>query len=321
VVEIGHKGNLRVYHSGITIDNKENMLMIFFRYVYLFVLMVFRNIRWVAILVFLGRERPWSVLNFKMNLSARKAGLDPKENSIHKQLILDHIRESKATEIMQKFIEPDDVILELGANIGYYVLLESKILSDKGYIYAVEPFAENVALLKRNIAMNKLTHVDVYDIAMSDKREIAKLYTGKACNLHSLVNTSDDEDADFVEVQTETVDSFLEDKRPITFLRMDIEGYEAIIIDGMQRTLSSPHLKRMFIEIHPARIESDKMQAFLKNLQKYNFEITAAISRDNWQRSVLGQCKVEQITISQLAQDKRILAKEHAFELFLQKNR
>lgn len=293
--------------------------MLFFRYVHLFVLMVFRNIRWVTILCFCGQERPWPVLNFQMNLSARRAGLDPKENSIHKQLILDRIREHKATEIMKQFIKPDDVILELGANIGYYVLLESKILSDKGHIYAVEPFAENVALLKRNIAMNKLTHVDVYDIAMSDKREIAKLYTGKACNLHSLVNTSDSEEADFVEVQTDTVDSFLEDKRPITFLRMDIEGYEAVIINGMQQTLSSPRLKRMFIEIHPARIESDKMQTFLKNLQEHDFDIIAAVSHDNWQRGVLGQSKVEQITISQLAQDKRILAKEHAFELFLKK--
>jgi hypothetical protein len=131
----------------------------------------------------------------------------------------------------------------------------------------------------------------------------------------------DSEDAGFVEVQTDTVDNFLEDKQPITFLRMDIEGYEAIIINGMQQTLSSDRLKRMFIEIHPARIESDKMQAFLKNLQEHNFEITAAVSHDNWQRSVIGQSRVEQITISQLARDKRILAKEHAFELFLKKTR
>ena len=47
--------------------------------------MVFRNLRWLAILCFAGKERPWPVLNFQMNLCARKAGLDPKENSINKQ--------------------------------------------------------------------------------------------------------------------------------------------------------------------------------------------------------------------------------------------
>jgi len=295
--------------------------MIYIRYAWLFIRMVFRNIRWVFILIFLGGERPWRILDFRMNLSARQAGLDPKENSIHKQLILDRVREKKATEIMQAFIEPDDVILELGANIGYYVLLESRILSDKGHIYAVEPAVENVALLQRNAALNQVAHLDIHHMAMSDTKGTAKLYTGKACNLHSLVNVSQDATLSFVEVPTDTVDGFLADKRPISFLRMDIEGYEAVIIDGMKETLASPHLQRMFIEIHPFKIKADQMQVFLACLQDAGFEIEAAISRDNWQRAVLGQCRVEQITLAQLAKDPRVLNKQHAFEVFFRRDR
>ncbi|MCF7973901.1 MAG: FkbM family methyltransferase [Phycisphaerae bacterium] len=293
--------------------------MIYLTYAKLFVLMCVRNIRWVFILLFMGNERPWRVLDFRMNLCARQAGLDPKENSIHKQLILDHTREFEATRLMQQCIQPDDVILELGANIGYYVLLESKILSDKAHIYAVEPSAENVALLKRNVVLNAVQHIDIDHMAMSDTKGTAKLYTGDACNLHSLVNESGDSTADYVEVPTDTVDGYLAGKRPITFLRMDIEGYEAVIIDGMQETLASPALKRMFIEIHPVKIESDRMQIFLKNLQDHGFEIDAAISRDNWQRTVLGHCKVEHMTLAELAQDPRVVEKKHAFEIFFKR--
>jgi len=281
--------------------------------------MVLRNIRWLAILCFAGTERPWPVLNFQMHLCARKAGLDPKENSINKQLILDRARERRATEIMQDFIEPDDVILELGANIGYYVCMESRILSDQGYIYAVEPSPENVALLKANIALNQVKQVEVFNMAMSDKTGTAKLFMGPACNLHSLVDRSDKSERDFIEVQTDSVDHFLEGKKPITFLRMDVEGYETIILDGMQETLRSPSLTKLFIEIHPMVIEPERMQAFFQQLQDSGFALVATASRDNWQRTVLGHCRVEHMTIAELAQDPRVLEQQHAFECFFRR--
>ncbi len=289
------------------------------RYAHLFILMVVRNVRWVFILLFKGGERAWPILNFKMNLNAKKAGLDPKENSIHKQLILDQIREKKATEIMLDFIEPDDVILELGANIGYYVCMESKILSDKGHIYAVEPGPENVALLKGNIALNDVRNIDIFNMAMSNEQGTAKLYMGPACNLHSLVDRTDRPDREYVEVETDSVDHFLEGKKPITFLRMDVEGYETIIFEGMIQTLASPSLKKLFIEIHPMVIELEAMQTFFNQLLDAGFEVQAAVSRDNWQRSVLGQCRVEHMSLADLAKDPRVLNKEHAFEVFFKR--
>ena len=293
--------------------------MKFVRYAWLFVLMVVRNLRWVMILIFCGQERPWRVLDFQMILCARKAGLDPKENSIHKQLILDHIRETKATEIMQQFIEPEDIILELGANIGYYVCIESKILSEQGHIYAVEPSPENVALLERTIALNGIQNIEIFNMAMSDRQGTAKLYQGQACNLHSLVGQSDRLEQNYVEVQTDSVDRFLEGKRPITFLRMDVEGYETVILQGMQNTLAHSSLTKLFIEIHPVLIEPDQMQVFFDQLEDSGFEIQAAVSRDNWQRTILGECRVEHISLTELAQDPRVRRREHAFEVFFKR--
>jgi FkbM family methyltransferase len=284
---------------------------------YFVFVMVIRNIRWVVILLFAGGQRPWSVLDFKMYLTARNAGLDPMEESIHKQLILDGAREQKSSEIMQKFIRPDDIILELGANIGYYVLLESKVLSDKGYIYAVEPAPENVRLLKKNIELNGVKNIEVFDMAISDSKGTARLYMGGACNLHSLINSG--QDAQYVEVQTDTVDGFLRGKKPVTFLRMDIEGYETQVIEGMEKTLSSPDIKRLFVEIHPHRVGPDKMKTFLRKLKDYGFETAYCVSHDKFQRSVLGQTRVEQPGLLDLAVDKRLVEDKLGFELFLER--
>jgi len=293
--------------------------MAFLRYIYFVAVMLIRNIRWVIILVFSRKERAWNVLNRKMYLSAEKAGLDVKGKSIHKQLILDGIRERKSTRIMERFVRPDDVILELGANIGYYVLIESKVLSDKGYIYAVEPAADNVELLKKNIALNNIKNIEVSNMAISNKKGTAKLYLGKACNLHSLINSSGSPDAKYVEVQTDTVDNFLKGKKPISFLRMDVEGYETEVIDGMRDTLKSQSFKRLFVEIHPHRVSTAKMQNFLKTLHDYGFEITHSVFRDTFERSVLGQSKVEKISIKELMTDERVVKHRIGFELFLEK--
>ena len=289
------------------------------RYVYFTFVMLIRNIRWIIILLLSRKEKVWNILSFKMYLSAEKAGLDLRGKSIHKQLILDGIRERKSTRIMEQFIRPDDVILELGANIGYYVLIESTVLSDKGYIYAVEPAPENVRLLEKNVTLNRINNVEICNMAMSNKKGTAKLYMGKACNLHSLINSSNASDAEYVEVETDTVDNFIKGRKPVTFLRMDVEGYETEVIDGMHEIFQSPHFERLFVEIHPHRVSSEKMQKFLETVREYGFEIAYSVFRDTFERSVLGESIVEKITIDELMKDERITKHKVGFELFLER--
>ncbi len=289
------------------------------RWGFFVLVMAGRNLKWLILLLFAGGERPWSVLNFRMMLCARKAGLDLRGKSIHKQLILNRVRERESTRIMNSFIRPDDVILELGANIGYYVLMEARLLSEQGFIYAVEPDPDNVALLRRNIALNHVTNIEVHALAMSDRKGTARLYTGTACNLHSLINHSGQTDARYLEVQTETVDGFLAGRRPVTFIRTDIEGYETEIIKGMDQTFASAQLKRLFIEIHPHLVPPRQMQDFLQTLQKRGFEVTHAVSRDTQERFILGQSRVERLSLKQLMSEPRIVDEPIGFQLFLQR--
>ena len=110
--------------------------------------------------------------------------------------------------------------------------------------------------------------------------------------------------------------------RSLTIMAAAASGPSGDLPGGfaIQDTLSSPTLRRMFIEIHPALIEADKMQRFLGRLQQAGFETTHVISRDNWQRGVLGQAKVEELTLSQLMRDERILQRRNAFEIFFKKH-
>jgi len=284
-------------------------------------LMISRNLRWLVILLksFFQKNKKYKVLNFEMFLNPRGAGLDLKENSIHKQLALDGIRENQATRIMQKFISPNDVVLELGANIGYYVLIEAKIIKN-GFIYAVEPSPENVNLLKKNVVLNNLRNIEICDIAIADKTRRAELFLSKASNFHSLIKHKKSQHSQkSIMVRTETVDYFLKKRKQITFLRMDIEGYETEVIKSMEKTFLSPKFRKIFVEIHPHNVSAKKMRSFLEKMKTHGFKLEHAISHDNFQRKILGQTRVEKLSLEQLMGDKRVVNKDGAFELFLQR--
>ena len=46
-------------------------------------------------------------------------------------------------------VQPNDTILDLGANIGYYILMEAQKLSNNAKIYAVEPDPRNIKMLSK----------------------------------------------------------------------------------------------------------------------------------------------------------------------------
>lgn len=299
-----------------TIPSTKNM-----KKVQLFTALVTRNTRWLILkLIYSNKKYIKSVLNFKMQLFLDKACFDLKEENIYKQLALDGIREKEATTVMQKFISKDDIILEAGANIGYYTLLEASIVSKgKGKIYAVEPEPSNVKLLKANVKLNKYEDIiEIERMAFSDKKGESLLYVSDKSNLHSLVNSVNDS-GKTIKVKTQTIDEFVKNKN-INFIRMDIEGYECKVIHGMEKFLKKKGPLKLFIEIHPHLVSYDELAEMLTILKKNGFRIHKAVSRDNTLRALIGDTKVEDMTIDELLEDDRIKVNPRSFELFFIKD-
>ena len=98
--------------------------------------------------------------------------IDKNGKGIHRDLLLHSVREPISTKIIQEILKEGDVALEAGANVGYYTILESKRAGEKGLVYAVEPIKENFELLKRNVELNGLKNVKVYNLAFGDARRL-----------------------------------------------------------------------------------------------------------------------------------------------------
>jgi FkbM family methyltransferase len=120
-------------------------------------------------------------------------------------------------------------------------------------------------MLQKNIALNSYEKIiEPYNVAISNKSGKDKLFVSKEHNLCNMMQT---DAADFVEVQTSTMDDFLVDKQQPDLVRMDVEGFEYYVVDGMEKTLKNAKSCLMFMEVHPYQIQ-EKGLDYRKPLQK-----------------------------------------------------
>lgn len=70
---------------------------------------------------------------------------------------------------MAERLKPGDVFVDVGANIGYFSLLASKLVGPGGRVVAIEASPEVFDLLRRNLELNKAHNVRAVNVAISDR--------------------------------------------------------------------------------------------------------------------------------------------------------
>ena len=177
--------------------------------------------------------------------------LDLQHSGISKSLWLTGEREILDVELVKKELRPGMNVLEIGANLGYYLLLEAKIIGSHGMIYAFEPDPRNIRILTLNIRENNLERiVKVFPHAVSNHSGEQRFYLSEQTNLNTMVEEHK-ESKQSIMVKTIAVDSFNEISVPINFVRMDIEGFEYEAIEGMLGLLKRTNNIKLLVELHP----------------------------------------------------------------------
>ena len=146
--------------------------------------------------------------------------------------------ETVETALVLDLVRPGQVVLDIGANIGYYTLLFAKLVGPTGRVVAFEPDPESFSLLQRNIAENHYGNVTAFRVAVSNVNADLTLFRDRFNNLdHRL--TSSGRDCTALIVEAVRLDDFLPSRvdRPIDPIKMDIQGSEGLAVEGMRSTL------------------------------------------------------------------------------------
>src|SRR3989338_4460280 len=207
--------------------------------------------------------------------------LDP---GISYRLIVNGIREQGHVEQIQGVLTSGMKGIDLGANIGYYVLIEGRLIGPAGKIFCIEPGPDNFYMLKKNILENNFgDRTKCFQYLIGDKNGRERLFLSAAANSHTVSAVSNR----WVEVPMFTLDQFLasEDINPqeIDFIRMDIEGYEVMAIPNMNKLFTGRKKPlKLFIEVHPSAYEEWgwTLSKFMDYLMGHGFILRSIVKRE-----------------------------------------
>lgn len=179
------------------------------------------------------------------------------------------IKEPGTIDWIDEYVEPSDVLYDIGANIGQYSLYAALRYKEKIRVYSFEPESQNYAALNRNVYINGLSDsITTFCLAISDSTHIdsfnvrSHLRAGEA--IHQFGSTVDDAGDAFNPVHRQGMMGVSLDDLHFVYglefprhVKIDVDGLEVDVIRGAMRVLNDPRLRSVLIEVNelPARTE------------------------------------------------------------------
>jgi FkbM family methyltransferase len=159
------------------------------------------------------------------------------------------------TSIMLSLIRPGDVVVDIGANIGWYTVALALKVGETGRVFGFEPEPENADMLERNVALNELRNVRVFRCALADNTgtmDLVKSATNKGD--HRLSTTSGS--AEGTPITVETLDGLAArhglNVDQARIVKVDTQGAEVHVLRGAHATLARLSDEcAVFIEFSP----------------------------------------------------------------------
>jgi len=227
----------------------------------------------------------------EINVHNYRMFVDLNDPGISRTLIHFGTREKDHIYILNKELSSGNVIIDLGANIGYYALMEANIVGNDGYVYALEPSPSNANMLRKNISLNNYDGiVEVFQMGASNKTGKEKFYTSEMSNLGTFYPTryygksSMTKSSPSIYIKTTTIPDFIVDKKTIDLIRMDIEGYEVEVFEGMMPLLKNNNFSpKILFETHRPKYDDThhSMRKALLKMFEYGYYPKIIVSNDH----------------------------------------
>lgn len=145
------------------------------------------------------------------------------------------IFERTTQELLAVHVKSGAVVWDVGANVGFFTLLASRLVSETGCVVAFEPVPRNADLMRRHVALNDVRNVMVREVALSDLSGTSRLDEG-ANSFSGRLSASGG-----LNVTTERGDDLVRAGQvpAPNFMKIDVEGAESRVLEGCANILRS----------------------------------------------------------------------------------
>jgi FkbM family methyltransferase len=149
--------------------------------------------------------------------------------------------EEAQTRYFRRLVRPGMVVVDVGANIGYYTLQAASRVGSSGRVHAFEPVAATYARLVRNIRLNGLANVVALQSAVGSRRGRERIFLADGSNTASsrLSGPPPNPTGRTEDVEIGTLDDYVAGRRipRVDIVKIDVEGHELAVLQGMERLL------------------------------------------------------------------------------------
>jgi FkbM family methyltransferase len=137
--------------------------------------------------------------------------------------------------LFRERVRPGSTVFDVGANVGFFTLLASKLAGDSGRVYAFEPLPRNLEFLERHVRLNDLGNVHLDALAIAAASGEAHFRIAPHASMGGLAEGGD------LRVVTASLDDLIASARVPRpdFIKMDIEGAESEALRGAKNLLAA----------------------------------------------------------------------------------
>lgn len=195
--------------------------------------------------------------------------LDDTLDTIQECLAQGRFYEEEELHALKALSKPGWVILDIGANVGNHAIYFDKYFEAKEVI-VIEPLPQAYRMLLMNVALNYCHRVnlDYIGLALGDKNGTCDI---AAAYMHNLGGTRLAA-AEQGPIQMTTGDNLL-NGRAVDFIKMDVEGMELQVLQGLKNTITR-YKPLMFVEV-----DNDNAERFWSLMQEFGYRCIQSFSR------------------------------------------
>jgi FkbM family methyltransferase len=180
--------------------------------------------------------------------------------------------ETEQTAAMIGEIRPGGTFFDIGANVGFYSILASRLVGTDGNVVAFEPLVRNLSYLQRHVELNHADNVRVLPFALSSENTILSFATGPNSAMGHLSR-----DGGEMLVPTVTLDDIAERLGLMPdVMKMDVEGAEMDVFRGASRVLSEAK-PTIFLSTHSPELRDE----CLALLSGHGYSVESLIATDD----------------------------------------
>lgn len=156
--------------------------------------------------------------------------VDRIDDLIKNFLRMGRVWEPYMLDLMQLYVKPGTVALDIGSHIGTHTVKLSRLVGEKGRVFAFEPQRKIYRELRKNLEINQCSNVTALHCALGNKKGITQMSAPSSGNEAGTPIGSGGN-----EIEMFTLDSFK--FKNLSFIKMDVEGFEQKVLAGAKKTI------------------------------------------------------------------------------------